>query len=77
MRTPAAWVLAWRERPDVGLRYAVYRAKAGSQDFVKLSAEAGPELRFTDTTAVERVPYAYVVRAVNRRGMESAPRDVS
>ena len=72
--TPAPGCIALRwhedERP---LRYAVFRAKAGTSAFTRLTPEPSPEVRFTDTAAVEGTRYAYTVRAVNRRGAESAP----
>jgi len=64
--------LRWREVDGAGLRYCVYRAKAGTGDFERLTAEPTPELQHSDTTAPAGVKHAYTVRAVNRRGAESA-----
>ena len=69
--------LQWATPDDGHCRYVVYRAKAGSKDFARLTPEPVPGLRFSDTTAPEGVKHAYTVRAVNRRGAESdAPEPV-
>ena len=69
---PGCVELRWRdhERP---LRYVVLRAKAGTNAFKRLTAEPSPEVCYTDATAREGATYAYTVRAVSRRGLESAP----
>jgi Hydrazine synthase alpha subunit middle domain/Concanavalin A-like lectin/glucanases superfamily/WD40-like Beta Propeller Repeat len=63
--------LAWEERAASPLRYHVYRAADGTQDFERVTLEPTTKLRFVDTTATPEVTYAYMVRAVSRRGVES------
>ena len=65
--------LRWREAGAPGLRYHVYRARAGSDDAQRLTAEPTPALTYTDAAAAEGVEHAYTVRAVTRRGALSAP----
>ena len=65
--------LHWQSVPGRALSYNVYRAKAGSKQFDKLTAESTGAVWFTDGTAEPRVEYAYTVRAVSRRGLEGAP----
>ncbi len=71
--TPAAGRidLKWQESGKPGTQYHVYRAKAGSNDFGRITAEPTAQLRYGDTTP-DDVKYAYKVTAVNRAGIESA-----
>ncbi|MFA6561113.1 MAG: LamG-like jellyroll fold domain-containing protein [Verrucomicrobiia bacterium] len=62
--------LRWQSVPGRALSYNVYRAKAGSKQFDKLTAEPIGAAWFTDGTAEAQVEYAYTVRAVSRRGLE-------
>ena len=70
---PGRVYLAWQEVPGTRTRYNVYRAKAGTNDYQRLTPEPTTALRFTDSTAPEGVQQAYVVRAVSARGAESEP----
>jgi len=63
--------LQWEDNGDANARYVVYRTEAGKDDFKPLTAEPTPQLHYSDATAANGVKYAYTVRAVNRRGMES------
>ena len=62
--------LQWQDASDSPCRYHVYRAAAGGKEFARLTGDPIGELTYVDTTAAEGVEYAYVVRAVNRRGVE-------
>ncbi len=62
--------LAWAEESDMPLRYHVYRAADGAEDFQRITDAPSPALHYDDTTAANDVTYAYTVRAVNRRGIE-------
>jgi hypothetical protein len=64
--------LRWQSVPGRALSYNVYRAKAGSKQFDKLTAEPTGAAWFTDGSAEPQVEYAYTVRAVSRRGLEGA-----
>jgi hypothetical protein len=55
------------------MAYDVYRAKAGSQELVKLNERPVAAPYFVDAPLAEKVAYTYVVRAVDRRGQVSAP----
>ncbi len=70
--SPGRVELRWQEPEGNSVRYHVYRARAGAKDFQRLTAEPTPELRYVDASAPEGVKHAYAVRAVNRRGGESA-----
>jgi len=70
--SPGRVELRWQEPESNSVRYHVYRARAGAEDFQRLTAEPSPELRYVDASAPEGVKHAYAVRAVNRRGGESA-----
>jgi hypothetical protein len=63
--------LAWEPGERGGLLYEVYRAKAGSQDFVKLNREPFPIPSYSDPTAEPGTAYAYMIRAIDRRGQQS------
>ena len=63
--------LAWEAGDRGGLLYEVYRAKAGSQHFVKLNREPVPIPSYSDPTAEPGTTYAYMVRAIDRRGQQS------
>jgi len=67
---PGQVELTWEEVGGPGVRYNVYRAKAGERKFARLTPQPLATPRFADPTAPERVPHIYVVRAVNRRGIE-------
>lgn len=64
--------LRWQSVPGRALSYNVYRAKAGSKQFAKLTDEPIGAAWFTDGTAEAQVEYAYTVRAVSRRGLEGS-----
>ena len=70
--SPGRVELRWREAERGNVRYNVYRAKAGATQLQRLTAEPTPELRYVDSTVPEGVKHSYAVRAVNRRGAESA-----
>ncbi|MHC4399887.1 MAG: HzsA-related protein [Planctomycetota bacterium] len=67
---PGRVQLQWRGGDDIGLRFHVYRAAHGADRFERLTPEPTPRLRHADVPPAEGVPYAYTVRAVNRRGAE-------
>ena len=70
---PGRVELRWEEVGGPLVRYNLYRAQAGRDKFVRLNPEPLADLTYTDATAKERVRYSYVVRAVNRRGVEGPP----
>ncbi|MCP4643793.1 MAG: hypothetical protein GY851_25330 [bacterium] len=63
--------LTWSEQSELPLRYHVYRADEGSDEFVRVTDSPTPRLRYQDAGAAHGVAYAYTVRSVNRRGLES------
>jgi mono/diheme cytochrome c family protein len=65
--------LQWKDDPTANARYHVYRAEPGSEDFIRLTAQPIVLTQYSDTQAAEGVKYAYLVKAVSRRGTESAP----
>ncbi|MGD0094222.1 MAG: LamG-like jellyroll fold domain-containing protein, partial [Planctomycetota bacterium] len=65
--------LHWSDSGPANLRYHVYRAEAGSEDFKRLTAESLAVPQYCDTQAAAGQKYAYTVRAISRRGSESAP----
>ena len=65
--------LRWQEAGDIRVRYHVYRAAAGSNEFERLTAQPTTEIRYSDAQATQGIEHAYAVRAVNRRGIESDP----
>jgi len=67
---PGRVILQWQEAGGPTTRYNVYRAKAGSAEFVRLNAEPIAQLRYCDSTAPDGVKHAYTVRAVSARGIE-------
>ena len=69
---PGRVELRWLEQGDTCLRYHVYRGKAGSDQFACLTTEPVARLQYTDVDLSAGVEHAYAVRAVNRRGAESA-----
>ena len=67
---PGQVALEWNA-DKAGHSYNVYRAKGDSADFARLTAEPTPGAAYFDTDVVPGARYAYVVRAVSRRGAES------
>ncbi len=63
--------LAWEETSEMPLRYNVYRAPEGSDAFERITETPTPKLAYRDGGAMQDASFAYVVRAVNRRGLES------
>ena len=63
--------LRWEAPAGRALSYLVYRAKAGTQQFEQLTPEPIRAMWFTDGSAEPDVEYAYAVRAVSVRGVES------
>lgn len=55
---------------DVTLGYHVYRGKPGSSELAKLTAEPISLPSYVDCVPEPQQPFAYVVRAVNQRGIE-------
>ena len=70
---PGRIELRWRADGDAKCRFHVYRAAAGADEFVKLTAEPIVESAYSDSSAAEGVEYAYQVRAVSPRALESDP----
>ena len=70
---PGEVALTWQGPEWPGMRYDVYRSPAGSSDAEKLTAEPLDRFAFSDLDAVAGRRYAYVVRAVDRRGQISLP----
>jgi hypothetical protein len=69
---PGRIELRWLEQGDTCLRYHVDRAQAGSDQFARLTAEPVAQLQYTDVDLSAGVEHVYRVRAVNRRGAQSA-----
>jgi len=67
--------LRWQAAGGADLRYHVYRTREGTDDVERLTSEPTPELAYTDSRTEEAVRYAYTLRAVSRRGVESAATD--
>ncbi|MBI2927429.1 MAG: hypothetical protein HYY24_17165 [Verrucomicrobia bacterium] len=63
--------LRWGAPEGRAVSYLVFRAKAGAQQFEKLTPEPIRATRFTDGSAEPEVEYAYAVRAVSVHGVES------
>ena len=55
-----------------GMAYHVYRAKAGGGEPQRITASAVRLRSYSDAPPAAKVEHAYTVRAVNRRGVESA-----
>ena len=68
---PGQVALAWQSPGKDGLRYNVYRAKAGSETFEKITDQPVGGTAYFDTDAAPEAAYAYAVRCVSRRGTES------
>lgn len=68
--TSATVHLQWQAIANLGARYHVYRAPAGSRDMVKLTKEPTARTDFVDYDAVSDVEYDYWVTSVSRRGLE-------
>ena len=63
--------LRWGAAEGRAVSYLVFRAMAGAQQFEKLTPEPIRATRFTDGSAEPDVEYAYAVRTVSVRGVES------
>jgi hypothetical protein len=50
----------------------VYRAEASTDSFKRLTSEPTPEATYCDVQPDDGVEFSYTVRAINRRGIESA-----
>jgi hypothetical protein len=70
--SPGRIDLKWPDSGDLRTRYHVYRAPAGTDRFERLTSAPTLEVRYSDPTVVEGVPYTYTLKAVNRAGIESA-----
>jgi len=70
---PGEIALLWRGPDWPGVRYDVYRTQAGSDAAVKLTAEPLDATAFSDLDVELGKRYAYVVRAIDRRGSLSLP----
>ena len=62
--------LRWQSEAGRALSYNVYRSKSGTKQFDKITVEPINAAWFADGTAEPQVEYAYIVRAVSRRGLE-------
>ncbi|MCY3023756.1 MAG: hypothetical protein NTW87_32650, partial [Planctomycetota bacterium] len=70
---PGRVELRWKDDGKGGVRYIVCRAAAGTEDFKRLTTEPIGVPEYSDTQGAEGTKYAYTVRAISRRGAESAP----
>lgn len=69
--------LRWNEESNTPLRYNVYRSPAREERFERLTETPTPHLWYDDVTASPGERYAYAVRTVSSRGIESdMPRPV-
>jgi len=64
-------VLNWEGSDEIQLRYDVYRAKAGTTEFQKLTPEPLRTPSFSDVSAEPGTKYAYAVRATDLRGRQT------
>ena len=53
------------------LSYNIYRALEGSTDFERITEQPVTKLSYQDTHAAQDATFAYTIRSVNRRGIES------
>ncbi len=74
---PGGVELQWSADGPAGLRYHVYRATAGTDQFTRLTTEPTNERCYTDAQAQPSAEYAYTVRAISRRGIESLASEAS
>ncbi len=65
--------LRWQSAPIAPLGYHVYRAKAGTDSFEKITLEPIRTPWYADTDVETDVAYRYIVRSVGRLGVESEP----
>jgi hypothetical protein len=70
---PGQVALEWQPSAQDGVRYHVYRAEAGSQDFRRITREPLGGTALLDNDLAIGTPHAYAVRSVSRRGIESEP----
>jgi predicted phage tail protein len=70
---PGEVKLQWTEPENINIRFNVYRAPVGSDDFEKLNARPLGNAEYSDVSLEGNVSYRYVVRSVNRRQIESPP----
>jgi hypothetical protein len=73
---PGEVALEWKAQRDA-TTFNLDRAAEGSDKFEKLNAEPLASRIFRDDNAAASVAYRYTVRAVSRRGIESAPAPVA
>ncbi len=74
---PGEVELVWNDTNPESVRYHVYRAKAGTAEFKRLTVEPTTELHFRDSQGKVKVEYAYIVRSVSRKGVESSATEPS
>ncbi|MBE0534062.1 MAG: hypothetical protein IH624_00215 [Phycisphaerae bacterium] len=72
---PGEVQLTWDEHDDVNIRYNVYRAAVGSNEFVRLNDKPLGAAGCSDTGLDSQISYRYIVRSVNRKGTESVAAD--
>jgi fibronectin type 3 domain-containing protein len=53
--------------------YHVYRTAAGGSNYAALSSSVDTQTTYTDTTVQSGNTYDYVVKSVDKKGVESAP----
>ncbi|MHC4536165.1 MAG: HzsA-related protein [Planctomycetota bacterium] len=70
---PGLVKLQWTETQDLTIRFNVYRAPVGSNNFEKLNDKPLPIAEYSDVSLEANVSYRYVVRCINRRGIVSPP----
>jgi len=73
---PGQISLSWEGGEQPGLAYELYRAKAGTQQFVRLNRQTLSVPSYTDPDVATGTEYAYMVHAVDRRGQQSGPSGV-
>jgi hypothetical protein len=67
-------MLDWQEAAGAAdMRYHVYRKPAVAGEFQPLTKDPTTELQYPDSSAEDGIKYAYIVRAVSRRGSLSDP----
>ncbi len=73
MPFPGFIELAWKPPEGAsGLTYHVYRTEKGKTGPLQLTEKPLAGARYIDGTASHKTPFTYMVRSVNRRGIESS-----
>lgn len=67
--------LTWQAHEDVNIRYNIYRRTEVSSKFVKLNDRPLGRAEYNDVGLDAELKYRYVVRSVNRKGIESGAGD--